>query len=346
MPITHSPQISPPLKMSAQILLGSQDAASELGIDLIPSLEIAGIEPDQLTTADQFIPVESVNRFFNDVAARSGCDHFGFLVAIKQPPNRFARVGQLVKFAGTLGVAIEDALRFSLLNSEYSAWYLEQDDQYAALVRKTNVRLPESTRQLTTLAVTLVYKALHALSAGKLNFVQIHLTSGTPMNRARMESYFEVPVLFNQVHNAIVFDRRDLQLTIPTADAQVYELIKQQLTSIADVSGGQKSFEAHVVHEIKRSLGSRYDTLAFVSKQLGLHPRRLQRDLKARGTSFQILLKRVKIETAMDYLQQSDISVSELSDFLGYQNVSAFSRAFRRDVGISPIAWKQANKAV
>jgi AraC-like DNA-binding protein len=159
-----------------------------------------------------------------------------------------------------------------------------------------------------------------------------------------MESYFEVPVLFNQVHNAIVFDRRDLQLPIPTADAQVYELIKQQLTAIADASGVQKSFEARVVHEIKRSLGSRYDNLIFVAEQMGLHPRRLQRDLQARGSSFQALLKQVKVDTAMDYLQQSDISISELSDFLGYQNVSAFSRAFKRDVGVSPDMWKKANK--
>ena len=330
--------------MSTQILLGVHEAADELGIDLGPSLHKANIEPSQLSLGDQFVPVENINRFFNDVAERAECGFFGFLVATKQPPNRFARVGQLVKFAGTLGVAIEDALRFSLLNSEYSAWYLEQDAQYAALVRKTHIRLPESTRQLTTLAITLVYKALHALSAGKLNFVQIHFTTSAPKNRSRMEAYFGVPVLFNQVHNAIVFDRRDLQLTIPTADAQVYDLIKQQLEAIAQAQTGKQTLEDQVVHEIKRSLGSRYDNLIFVSERLSIHPRKLQRALAASGTSFQNLLKNIKIETAMEYLQQSDISVSELSDFLGYQNVSAFSRAFKRDVGMPPDTWKQANK--
>ena len=101
-----------PLLMSAEILLGSLEAAQELGLSVEPSLALAQIDASQLSHPDQFIPLHSVVDFLNDMAERSGCEHFGFLVALKQPPSQFARVGQLVKFAATLGEAIDDAIRF------------------------------------------------------------------------------------------------------------------------------------------------------------------------------------------------------------------------------------------
>ncbi|MCY1394027.1 Helix-turn-helix domain protein [compost metagenome] len=39
------------------------------------------------------------------------------------------------------------------------------------------------------------------------------------------------------------------------------------------------------------------------------------------------------------YLEESDMSLMQLTEVLGYANQSAFSRAFQRWFGISPRQW-------
>ena len=62
---------------------------------------------------------------------------------------------------------------------------------------------------------------------------------------------------------------------------------------------------------------------------------------KMRLVSFTELLEQVRREMAVQSLGGSDISVTLLSDMLGYSDTSAFSRAFRRWYGVSPRGWRR-----
>ena len=76
---------------------------------------------------------------------------------------------------------------------------------------------------------------------------------------------------------------------------------------------------------------------------LSLAPRTLQRRLQSRGTSFSKLLEDVRIETARRHLANSQLSLTQLAAILGYSDLSAFSRAFRRRIGKSPQQWQKSN---
>ena len=41
-------------------------------------------------------------------------------------------------------------------------------------------------------------------------------------------------------------------------------------------------------------------------------------------------------DAAIQYLEESSISITELSDILGYKEMSVFSRAFKKWYGVSP----------
>jgi AraC-like DNA-binding protein len=51
---------------------------------------------------------------------------------------------------------------------------------------------------------------------------------------------------------------------------------------------------------------------------------------------------RWRMQVALDWLQQDDVGVAELAARLGYESEAAFSRAFKRTVGISPGAARHA----
>lgn len=69
--------------------------------------------------------------------------------------------------------------------------------------------------------------------------------------------------------------------------------------------------------------------------------RTLHRRLADEGTSFQALLDTLRSEMAAHLLRQRGVSLAEAADLLGFAEVSAFSRAFRRWYHKTPAAWRR-----
>ncbi|MEC8020800.1 MAG: helix-turn-helix domain-containing protein [Pseudomonadota bacterium] len=77
-----------------------------------------------------------------------------------------------------------------------------------------------------------------------------------------------------------------------------------------------------------------------VAAMLELEPRTLARRLRQEGTGFQQLLEQMLRERAQAYLRQTDDSIAQISDRLGYADPAAFSRAFQKWFGTPPSRWR------
>ena len=78
-----------------------------------------------------------------------------------------------------------------------------------------------------------------------------------------------------------------------------------------------------------------------VAELLAMSERNLTRQLGAAGTSFSELLARVQAERACNLLRNPGLSVAEIGYRLGYAEPAAFTRAFTRWTGQSPLKWRQ-----
>lgn len=58
------------------------------------------------------------------------------------------------------------------------------------------------------------------------------------------------------------------------------------------------------------------------------------------GLSFSALLRRVRLQKATDYLQNTDLSVDRISERIGYANPENFMRMFKKEYGISPSQYR------
>jgi AraC-like DNA-binding protein len=329
-----------PLMTSAAILLGSEEAAHELGGDLAASLQYSGLSRGQIATGEDFVPLHKVVTFLNHAADSLGCEHFGLLVAKHQPPVRFAMLGQLVRFSPDLEQAITDAIRFSILNSQYSIWCIERNEQTMTLIRQVRGHLDMGLSQLQTLALAVTYKAMSAVCQRKVALSQVVFSHGSPVSHDKVKAFFGAPVLFDQPFNGLVIPNAELATRIPTADAQVRGLLSAHLEELALGNAAELDVVERLRRELRRTVGSRHCTLEGVCQSWGTHPRGLQRSLRERGTSFRDLLSDVRQELAEEYLRNSSVAVLELADLLGYRNASAFSRAFKQRTGVAPDYWR------
>jgi transcriptional regulator GlxA family with amidase domain len=76
---------------------------------------------------------------------------------------------------------------------------------------------------------------------------------------------------------------------------------------------------------------------------LALGPRTMQRRLVDAGTSYRDIVARVRVERALELLQETDIPILDISADLGYSAPTHFARAFRRATGRSPDEIRRAS---
>jgi AraC-like DNA-binding protein len=103
------------------------------------------------------------------------------------------------------------------------------------------------------------------------------------------------------------------------------------------------SAEGAIRQLIRSYAHDRWLSVFEASEALSMNPRTLQRQLSEEGRVYSRILAEVRAESAMHLLETSDARLSEISDQLGYSNLSNFNRAFRRWVGVSPSEFRAAS---
>jgi AraC-like DNA-binding protein len=78
-----------------------------------------------------------------------------------------------------------------------------------------------------------------------------------------------------------------------------------------------------------------------LADMLGISTRTLARRLKAAGTSYAELLRRVQSERAQNYLRHTSTSIADIADRMGYSDPAAFTRAFQTWTGLTPARWRR-----
>ena len=68
----------------------------------------------------------------------------------------------------------------------------------------------------------------------------------------------------------------------------------------------------------------------------------IHQDLSAAGLTYKEMVEEVRRDLALSYTRQQHLPLSEIAMLLGYSELSAFSRAFRRWTGAAPRDYRAA----
>src|SRR5688500_1257582 len=120
-----------------------------------------------------------------------------------------------------------------------------------------------------------------------------------------------------------------LERQVPAADLRLYEILQRYLNSILSELPREDSFLASIRKAIAETMRDGDPGLGRVAKQLAASPRTLQRRLKEYGLEFKKLADDTRRRFASNYLNHKH-TLTEVAFLLGYSDVSAFNRAFKR----------------
>jgi PAS domain S-box-containing protein len=117
--------------------------------------------------------------------------------------------------------------------------------------------------------------------------------------------------------------------------------VSVDLRSPADAAGANARVAAAVA--FARTRCTEQTPVADLAAVAGLTVSQLERAMRrALGLSAKQLMLRLRLEEAIRRLRSTDLAVSQIANDCGYYDQSAFTRQFRRVVGISPGAYRSA----
>jgi AraC-like DNA-binding protein len=72
-----------------------------------------------------------------------------------------------------------------------------------------------------------------------------------------------------------------------------------------------------------------------------MSPRTVQRRLREHGLDFKRLVDDTRRQFSLSYLRDPQNTLTEIAYLLGYSEVSAFNRAFKRWTGSTPVSYRR-----
>ena len=142
---------------------------------------------------------------------------------------------------------------------------------------------------------------------------------------------------------AIAIRRTDLSTLNPGPPEPQQTISLNELGSLMGISPVQ-TMEDAVFQILHITLSTGLKSEEVVAKLLAIGPRTLQRALKAEGTSFREIRLRFVERGALSLMSETELSIEEIATTLGYSEPRSFRRAFKVWTGLSPSAFRSANR--
>ena len=134
-----------------------------------------------------------------------------------------------------------------------------------------------------------------------------------------------------------------LELPIRSADPALLSVLDREAAHDLALRPTPRAFMDEVRAAIEAQLAHSAPSLQAIARIVGTSERTLQRRLGEDGRSFRDVVDEVREKLARTYLNELGLSLGEVAYRLGYAEVSAFLRAFKRWTGLTPSQFRAAS---
>ncbi len=167
-------------------------------------------------------------------------------------------------------------------------------------------------------------------------------SDGAPSHGTPQSTALPCPVRFQAPRASLVYPAAMLRAPTVRANRLAFRSYKQAAQDLSLLL----SDDGSMAERVTRWLWSASPILkrGDVARVLGLSERSLARRLQAEGVSYHNLFAQVQADRATTLLRDTALSISAVSERLGYSEPAAFSRAFTAWTGLSPLKWRQARR--
>ena len=326
-------------QVRAAALTGYVDVSRALGIDPQALLKRAGLDVGYLASQDRWIPAAAVAEVLELSAAMSGREDFALRMVERR---RFANIGPVslvVREEPDVRSALALVIRYQHMMNEVLRLRLVEDNGLATVKVDLDFGEPVEARQATELAVGVTYRVLRSLLPERWRPVAVYFAHRAPAEAATHCRLLGPVVEFGREFSGIVCYAADLDTPNVMADPQLRSYAMRFLEAVAVEA--DRTMPDRVADLIEALLPTGRCSAEEVARNLGVDRRTVQRRLADSGLTFSAMVHAKRVRLAEQFVVNPRLSMTEISDRLGFTETSSFSRWFRGEFGCSPREWRR-----
>lgn len=308
------------------------------GLDAADIFAGLDIDPVRAQQSDSRIDSFKIKQIWDMAAARTGDLAFGLTAAEVAFPAMFNSLSVSMSASESLLDALQRFMRFRRIIDSTCVNTLEETEEgykftWAPVQGcESNVGAEAFVAALMTLC--------RWGSGPDFGPTRVTLSHDLPDELERYQQFFNAPVQLQTAENALYFSRESLESPIVTANQQL-ALVSDQITADYLARTSHADIVDQVHSKLLDFLPQRIVSEELIAEELNLSLRSLQRKLQEKGTSYDSLFQNVRRELAVQLLNDQQLSIEEISRFLGFSSRSNFGRAFKRWTGATPREFRQ-----
>lgn len=322
--------------------MGFLGLCREIQLNPITLLADENISPTVLRSPDIQIPYASFVRVLNRAAAEGTQPLFGLSLSQRHGIETLGPLGLLAGQCKSLGDSIDVIQKYVHFHGQGVQLTLETEGDEAFLSFAVSLDREIPLTQLLELGVGRVRNVIQALAPEKMRISRVLFRHQPLAPQAEYERLLKTETRFVQSRDAVVFPAAYLQQPPTPASDKVRDFFEAFMKSVGQ--NQVRPLRQQVVKLIRELIPTGEANAPAVAQLLGVHTRQLQRELKSSDTDFRTLLEEVRFDLARDALCLSAVPLTDLALQLGYSELSAFSRAFKRWSGLSPQQWRDQHQ--
>jgi AraC-like DNA-binding protein len=248
-------------------------------------------------------------------------------------------IGQIVQTSNTVEDALINAGAMTPLITEIFEMKLDRGRSHFTIHflhdRKKAEAWPFAFRHMGDYLSVIVVHEMDGLLLQKIIPASVHLPWAIS-NRFEYERILRCPVRKSKDTVSIGLHNRYLSEPVLTANYAMQQHLLQQIGIAMKGTEKDSSLHTRIYNYLLTNSYLQLVSQESVAANFNISTRSLQRKLKEEGYTYLQIVEEVRKTLAINYLGSKQYQVKEVAHILGYNELSAFIRAFKRWTGKTP----------
>ena len=295
-----------------------------------------GLAPDALTDPEAPLPLVTIFALWESAMRRLRSDGLPVAVAQTFALEDYPVLGFVVMTAASTREALARVARFHAIVSPSARWVIEESGEVVRLRWHREGPRTLGHRVSNESALAELVHAIRQAIGADIRPLATSFRHAAPADLRAHKAHFGPEIRWEAKVDELVF-LRSLLDTIPRmANPSLSAHFDRQAERLLQKARDTDDLPLRVRHVVEHSLPSGEPASSRVAKQLAMSERTLRRSLATDGSSFRAIVEDVRKDRAALLLEDDRSSLAEIAIALGFSELSAFSRAFKRWTGRSP----------
>lgn len=323
---------------SSNLVREALQVAIERGLDVGPALKLARIDPELIRAPRARVPALAFARLWIELAELMDDEFFGMDT---HPMRRgtFNLMSHAVLDCHTLEHALRRVVSFLRLVMDDIHGELRREGETAMLILHDHGVM----RRLFAYGTWLI--PVHGLACWlvrrRIPLLELSFRASAPEDESDYRMRFCDNVHFNAPLSFIRFESHYLDLRITQDSSSLTSFLNEAPANVLVKYRNDDSISARVRRQLRGQPPEAWPELESLALTLGMSNSTLQRRLQDDGMTYQRLKDDLRRDIAIDLLSAASLTVAEVAAQVGFQETSAFHRAFKKWTGVSPGAYRR-----